>query len=163
VQRNGSRFFAATCLALALGACTTIDGGTGTGSILSSRQPVSFTWKSRDGGLTGTMSATLADGTAFTGPYLESSSERDFTQFFPMLSRWTTGWGDWGSGRFAPIDVESNTDYSGKVVANLSGPGAQRMRCAFDLDDPPSGMDGGGHGRCRFAGGAIVDATFAPL
>jgi hypothetical protein len=34
------------------------------------------------------------------------------------------------------------------------------MRCRFDLNDPPSGMSGGGQGKCQVAGGATIDAVF---
>jgi hypothetical protein len=152
---------AAVCVALALGACTTL--GTGTGSTSPGDQPVSFNWKSKDGGVTGTMSATLANGAAYTGPYLEVTSTADSTQFYPMWSGWSPGWSDWGYGGlggFGGIGEGFTTNYSGKVVANLQGPGSQRMRCNFSLNDPPSGMGGGGQGKCQVAGGATVDAVF---
>jgi hypothetical protein len=66
---------------------------------------------------------------------------------------WSTGWADW-----QPVNT---TNYSGNVVANLRGPGVQRMRCHFNLNDPLAGMGGGGQGQCQLAGGATVDATFA--
>jgi hypothetical protein len=158
MERNGSRLLAAMCTGLALGACTTM--GTGTGSTLSDNPPVRFSWISGDGGLTGTMSATLADGTPFSGPYVEATTTEDSTQFFPMWSGWTTGWGDWGYGRFAAIDEEQDRDYSGQVVANLGGPGSQHMRCVFTLNNPPCGMGGGGQGKCQLDSGTTVDATF---
>jgi hypothetical protein len=153
---------AAVCIGLALGACTTL--GTGTGSTSTGDQPVSFAWKSKDGGVTGTMSATLADGGVFNGPYLEVTSTAESTQFAPMWAGWSPGWNDWGYGGFGafggfPLDG-TTTNYSGKVVANLQGPGSQRMRCNFALNDPPSGMGGGGQGKCQIAGGPTIDATF---
>lgn len=160
---RGVSLAAAVCAALALGACTTL--GTGTGSTSPGDQPVSFNWKSKDGGVTGTMSATLPNGTAYTGPYLEITSTADSTQFTPMWSGWTPGWSDWGYGgygAFGGFGVGDGivTNYTGKVVANLQGPGSQRMRCNFDLNNPPAGMGGGGQGKCQVAGGATVDAVF---
>jgi hypothetical protein len=150
---------AVVAMGLALGACTTM--GTGTGSTSTGDQPVSFNWTSKDGGVTGTMSATLPNGTAYTGPYLEITSTAQNTQFYPMWTGWSPGWSDWGYG-FGPFGEfdGSTTNYTGKVVANMQGPSSQRMRCRFDLNDPPSGMGGGGQGKCQLAGGATVDATF---
>jgi hypothetical protein len=153
---------AAVCAGLALSACTTL--GTGTGSTSTGDQPVDFSWKSKDGGVTGTMSATLPNGGVYTGPYLEITSTAQNTQFAPMWMGWSPGWNDWGYGGLGafggfPMDA-TTTNYSGKVVANLQGPNSQRMRCNFSLNDPPSGMGGGGQGKCQVAGGTTIDATF---
>ena len=64
-------------------------------------------------------------------------------------------WSDWQFG-LNPI----TTTHSGKVVANLTGPDSQRMRCNFDLNNPIAGMGGGGQGKCQVAGGTTVDAVF---
>ena len=148
-------------MGLALGACTTL--GTGQGSSSLGNQPVSFAWTSKDGGVTGTMSATLADGRVFNGPYLEITSTAQTPQFNPMWMGWTPGWRDWTYGGFGtfPITNGTTTNYTGKVVANLQGPVSQRMRCSFSLNDPPSGMSGGGQGKCQVAGGATIDAVFS--
>jgi hypothetical protein len=153
--------FAAVCMGLALGACTTM--GTGTGSTSTGNEPVTFNWTSKDGGVTGTMSATLADGGAFNGPYLEITNTAQSTDFYPMWTGWSPGWNEWGYGGFGGLGGFGNgttTNYTGKVVANLQGPNSQRMRCSFVLNDPPSGMGGGGQGKCQVAGGATVDAVF---
>jgi hypothetical protein len=116
-------FAAVAGAALTLLACTTM--GTGTGSLSPGNTPVAFNWSSKDGGITGTMSATIGGGAAFSGPFLQV------------------------------------TRYSGKVIANLKGPGTQQLRCRFQLNDPAGGMGGGGQGECQFGGGRTVDATFA--
>jgi hypothetical protein len=144
---------AAVWMALALGACTTM--GTGSGSTSSGDTPVSFDWTSKDGGVSGTMSATIGNGIVFTGPYLEITQVAQSEAFYPMWAGWSPGWRDWSYGLEGPT-----TTYSGKVVANLQGPDSQRMRCRFDLNDPVSGMGGGGQGKCQVAGGATVDAVF---
>lgn len=143
------------CIGLLLGACTTL--GTGSGTASPGNQPVSFTWTSKDGGVTGTLSATLS-GAAFTGPYLEITQAVQTSQFYPMWDGWSPGWRDWGYG-FNGMEGIS-THYTGKVVSNLQGPGSQRMRCRFDLNEPRSGMGGGGVGKCQVAGGASIDAAF---
>jgi hypothetical protein len=156
---RGAPLIAVVAMGLALGACTTM--GTGTGSTASGDHPVSFAWQSKDGGVTGTMSATLADGSAYTGPYLEITSTADTTQFYPMWSGWAPGWSDWGYGGFGGIGQGVTTEYTGKVIANLQGADSRRMRCKFNLNDPPAGMNGGGQGRCQLAGGTTVDAVFS--
>ena len=143
---------AAVAMGVALGACTTM--GTGSGSTEQGAQPVSFAWTSKDGGVTGTMTATL-DGGVYSGPYLEVTQTIDRPDYYPMWVGWSRYWGDWQFG-LAPTTV-----YTGKVVANLEGPDAKRMRCRFDLNNPKGGMSGGGQGKCQVAGGPTIDATFA--
>jgi hypothetical protein len=150
---RGASLSAALCLVAALGACTTL--GTGSGMVASSGTPVTFAWKSTDGGVTGTMSATLADGSTFSGPYLENTSTSLGPDLTPMWDGWSQSWDDWSAG----LDG-INTTYSGKVMANLQGSGEQRMRCQFTLNAPASGMGGGGQGQCQLPGGQTVDAAF---
>jgi hypothetical protein len=150
---------AAVSMALALGACTTM--GTGSGSTVQGDNPVSFSWTSKDGGVTGTMTATTSNGGVFTGPYLEITGTAQTQSFAPMWTGWAPGWRDWGPYGFGGLGYDATTTtYSGKAVANLMGPGSQRMRCNFNLNDPQSGMSGGGQGKCQIAGGATVDAVF---
>jgi hypothetical protein len=137
----------------ALGACTTM--GTGSGSETPDNSPVSFDWKSKDGGTTGTMSATLADGRSFAGPYLQVTSEARSEDFDPMWRGWRRGWSDWDF----PYDGFT-TYYSGKAMANLQSADGERMRCRFHLNDPMEGMSGGGQGKCQLANGRSVDAVF---
>jgi hypothetical protein len=143
--------------AVALGACTTM--GSGTGSVSPGGAPVNFAWKSTDGGTTGSMSATLGDGQLFTGPYLEITRQARNEDFNPMWMGWQVGWNDWGAWGPFP-NTEYATLYTGRVVANLQGPDAQRMRCRFRLNDPIAGMGGGGQGECQLGSGRSVDAVF---
>ncbi|MEA3003178.1 MAG: hypothetical protein QOH81_1966 [Sphingomonadales bacterium] len=53
------------------------------------------------------------------------------------------------------------THYTGRVPANLEGPGG-RMRCRFTLMRPSVGMAGGGQRRCQLPNGTIIDADFPP-
>jgi hypothetical protein len=139
--------------ALALGACTTM--GSGSGSVSPGGTPVSFAWKSTDGGTSGTMSATLDGGPSFAGRYLQITSVARDADFDPMWSGWQFGWEDWAG--WGPYFT---TQYSDRVVANLQSSDAQRMRCRFHLNDPLSGMGGGGQGECQLANGRSVDAVF---
>jgi hypothetical protein len=144
---------AAVCAGLVLGACTTL--GTGSGSETADNSPVSFNWSSKDGGVSGTMSASLPGDRVYSGPYLEITSTTDTPELAPMWEGWDPYWGDWPDAMQMPT-----TTYSGKVVANLEGPGNTHMRCRFDLNDPMSGMKGGGQGKCQATGGPTIDAVF---
>lgn len=152
---------ASLCATTLLGACTTLGIGSGTDETTPRAAPVAFNWASKDGGVTGTMSATLPDGRTFTGPYFEITQTTESLQLEPMWTSWNVGWPDWEYGLGGPWSFDGQaTTYTGKVVANLQGPDAQHMRCRFDLAQPLSGMGGGGQGKCQVAGGDTIDAVF---
>jgi hypothetical protein len=156
-----------TGVALALPACTTI--GAGSGTVEPGNSPVTFSWTSKDGGISGTMSASVgparasgaaaASADAFSGPFLQVTSSTRSDQYEPLWSGWTRGWNDWGYWGMFP-ESQFTTHYSGKVIANLQGPGTQRLRCRFHLNTPSAGMAGGGQGECQFNGGRTVNAVF---
>src|SRR5882672_11246775 len=81
-------------LALAAG-CTTM--GTGFGSTASGADPVSFSWKSSDS-VSGTMSATLADGKTYSGQFFQITKDTTVNSVQPLWSGWSPGWGMWGGG-----------------------------------------------------------------
>ena len=144
-----------------LGACTTLGTGSGIDESSPEAAPVTFHWTSKDSGVSGTMSATLADGKTFTGPYLEITQTAQSLQLEPMWTGWNVGWPDWQYGFGNPWSFDAQaTTYTGKAVANLQGTDGQHMRCRFDLARPLSGMEGGGQGKCQVAGGDTVDAVF---
>jgi len=149
---------------LALSACATTSTGMGGGDLSPVRhgeEPVLFDWQSTDGGLSGTLSATLP-GQTFTGPFAEITLQIHRDSLGPFWSGWNEGWGDW------PYDVtgwdrasaaeQFTRYYSGKVVANLRDAAGKAMRCRFELDTAPRGMAGGAHGEGQLAGGKILNA-----
>ena len=151
------KLFAVLGASLALGACTTM--GTGTGTIGENNKPVSFAWKSTDGGTSGTMSATLADGKTFSGPYVQPTNTTRTDEYAPMWVGWNYGWPDWTWGGFPATAF--TTQYSGRVMANLQSSDGKRMRCHFQLNNPSAGIAAGGQGHCQIKGGSTVDAVFA--
>ena len=153
---------AVLCAGVALGACTTM--GNGTGTVSPGGEAVQFSWKSTDGGVSGTMSAALNDGQTFSGPYLQVTSTTQSQDFQPMWSGWEFGWHGWnGMGPFGPFpETTSTTHYSGRVMANLQAADGQHMRCHFQLNHPDAGMGGGGQGQCQLKSGRSVDAVFPP-
>jgi hypothetical protein len=157
--RRAAGMAAVASAALTLLACTTT--GSGTGSVSPDNTPVAFAWTSKDGGTSGTMSATLGNGAAFSGPFLQMTSAVRTDSLEPMWAGWRRGWNDWNYWGAAYPDVAFSTRYSGKVVANLQGPDSQQLRCRFHLNDPIAGMGGGGQGECQVTGGRTVNAVFA--
>lgn len=137
--------------------CTTVGEGAGSG--LSGESPVTFGWTSKDGGLTGTMTATFADGRVFVGPFLEITSTARLESLEPLWTGWQPGWSDWRYWGPYP-DAAFATRYSGRVLANLEGAGAHRLRCRFQLNAPEAGMRGGGQGDCQAGDGQTIDAVF---
>jgi hypothetical protein len=144
----------------AMSACTTIGSGSGdlSGGPTKSAGPVSFSWKATSASTDGEMNATLADGRQFSGPFVQMTRER-VLQLDPMWIGAPYGWRDWSGSTFGP-DAGVQTIYGGKVEANLKGPGSDRMRCSFTLNDPSAGMVGGGQGQCQLGDGGTVDAVF---
>lgn len=70
---NAPKLQAAASLLIVLAAgCTTM--GTGFGSSRTGKNPVNFSWQSSDGGISGDMTATQADGKVFTGQFFQITS-----------------------------------------------------------------------------------------
>lgn len=147
-----------------LGGCTTM--GTGEGDVARNSKPdtpVHFTWKSTDGGISGSMVAVLPDVT-YRGRFFQITRQTRRETLAPMWDGWNEGWYDWpywSQPWPAPYDVtQFITYYSGKVVANLATHDGQRMRCRFHLADPVGGMSGGGLGECQLSDGRVINAVF---
>lgn len=159
------QLIAASVLALmVIAGCTTT--GIGRGEMTAKdkpAEPVLFSWKSTDGGISGTMVTTLPDAT-YTGKFFQITRQTQSETLAPMWNGWSVGWYDWPYWS-QPYPAMYNatqfiTYYSGKVVANLETNGGQHMRCRFHLANPASGMAGGGQGECQLSGRRIIDATF---
>jgi hypothetical protein len=141
--------------ALAAGCTTT---GTGFGSTASGADPVTVGWSSSDA-VSGSMTATLADGKGYSGQFFQITSNTTVDNLAPLWVGWGPvwglgGWSDWNAG---PQFV---THYSGRVVANLSSPDGTHLRCRFQLVHPSDGMAGGGRGECQLPDGQKIDAQF---
>lgn len=134
-------------------------------------QAVRFTWQSTDGGLSGQIQTALPDGEAFMGKFHEvAPTVLEHGGWF--CRRWYGGWyGDpwlgpsWSWGGAWPYHGSCDgfvTYYTGRVVALLDGDHGARMRCHFTLDEPGTGMRGGGWGECQVSTGERIDAMFDP-
>jgi hypothetical protein len=154
----------AAATALLLSACTTT--GMGGGELTRKGQPeepVLFSWKSTDGGLSGSMVATLPDAT-YQGRFFQITQQTERQLIAPLWEGWSEGWYDWPywtAGAYAPFDAtQFITRYTGKVVANLQTDSGKRMRCRLHLLAPARGMAGGGEGECQIKGAGTVRARF---
>lgn len=151
-------------LNLALVACTTT--GTGGGQLAgvgAPSEPVAFSWTSKDGGMSGTMTAALPD-VNYQGQFFQITQQTRTELLAPLWTHWNHGWYDWpywGISASPPYPAtQFITHYSGKVVATLAAQGDQHMRCRFHLAQPSSGMSGGGEGQCQLSDGRVVRAVF---
>ena len=138
-----------------LTACTTM--GTGVGSSPTGNVRAALTWKGTDN--SGNMTATLNNGQAYTGMYLQITKETRVNDLGPLALGWGRPWREWPAWGVDP-GPEFITQYSGRVVANLDGPNGTHMRCRFQLAEPASGMAGGGQGQCQLPSGQTIDTTF---
>lgn len=151
-------------LCLLLWGCTTT--GTGGGQLTgvgAHAEPVTFSWTSTDGGLSGLMTAVLPD-VSYQGQFFQITEQTRAEVLAPLWNHWNRGWYDWPYwvGPVAPPYPMTQfiTHYSGKVVATLTASGDQRMRCRFHLAAPVRGMSGGGDGECQLTDGRVVQAFF---
>lgn len=147
-----------------LAACAT--SGMGGGELArkgNADEPVLFSWKSSDGGISGSMVATLPDAT-YQGRFFQITEQTRRQVISPLWDGWDEGWRDWPYwvyGASGPYDLtQFITRYSGKVVANLQTDAGKRMRCRLHLVAPGRGMAGGGEGECQIQGGGLVHAKF---
>jgi hypothetical protein len=111
--------------------------------------PVSFQWQSKSNASDGSIQAKLPDGKAFNGTYLQITSQASPTDYDMYYGAWSDP--VWGSPWYAGPEDGFVTRYSGRVVAHLQSDSGERMRCAFTLREPISGMSGGGVGDCQLS------------
>jgi hypothetical protein len=149
---------------LALTPCATMSTGMGGGDLSPAPHdavPVLFAWQSKDGGLSGTVTAALPNR-IFTGSFIGITLQTRRESLEPFWSGWNEGWSDWPDGVTGwdgPSASAQFTRYcSGKVIANLRDAVGHAMRCRFDLDAATRGMSGGAHGQCQLGGGKILNA-----
>jgi hypothetical protein len=153
---------AVTALAtLALGACATQSGGTGSGNVRGTRKPVAFTWQTTDR-VSGDITATFGNGDTYKGSYFQITRDTRLERLDPLWEGWgqpypRTGWRYWDRG----MDRQFIQEYKGRVLANLLSDTGNHMRCRFTLVNPSRGMAGGGKGRCQLSEtGREINAEF---
>ena len=145
--------------ALAVSACAiTSEGLEFKPESAGERVAVIFEWRSSDD-LSGTMTASLADGRLFSGPYFRITPQTQVDQLDPLWEGWSgsNGWRHWEP------QASFVKHSSGKVLTNVRATNGERMRCQLTLLRPSSGLSGGAEGACQFTDGITVDATVRPI
>jgi len=135
---------------LAAGCATT---RTGSGSAVPGTNSVEFSWTS-SGNVSGSMTATLANGETFTGRFFQITSS-----LTGELGPQGPIWHQEGGYDVGP-ELQYVAHYTGRVVADLSRSDGAQMRCRFKLMRPVDGMAGGAQGECQLPAGQTVDAQF---
>jgi hypothetical protein len=126
---------------------------TGSGSAASGTNSVKFGWTS-SGNVSGSITATFANGETFTGQFFQNTSTST-----DELGSQGPIWHQEGLYDVSP-ELQYVAHYSGRVVADLSRSDGERMRCRLELMRPVDGMAGGARGECQLPGGLSVDAQF---
>ena len=160
--------FLIVAAALALTGCVARGKITATITRPDNGGPVTMHYRSDRFTNNGTITATLPSGEQFSGPYLQVTSDTSGEMLDPYWGGWGTGWdgwspwsddyGPWIAGEDMPTFIRN---YSGKVIATLTGDRGGRMRCRFRLAEPDQGMSGGGLGECETGAGQRIQATFS--
>jgi hypothetical protein len=126
---------------------------TGAGSAVSDTNSVKFSWTS-SGNVSGSMTATVANGETFTGRFFQITSS-----LTDELGPQGPIWHQEGLYDVGP-ELQYVAHYTGRVVADLSRSDGAQMRCRFELMRPVDGMAGGARGECQLPDGPSVDAQF---
>jgi hypothetical protein len=122
----------------------------------SSPRRVVFEWDSGHESISGNIETSLPDGERYQGRFSQITADR----VMPLYDGWYGGWDYWGYG---PYGGGMTTTYTGRVIAELTSPRGNTMRCQFRLEDPAAGMWGGGIGECRSSDGKRIEsAIFRP-
>jgi len=151
--------FCAACSHSGAGEGTLEVPATSGGSV--AKGPVSFTWQSKSDASNGAIQAKLPDGSDFKGTYLQMTSEATEDDYDMYYGAWRDP--VWGAPWYRGPEEGFVKQYSGRVVAHLQSDQGERMRCAFTLADPVSGMTGGGEGDCQISNKETVfDARIEP-
>lgn len=133
----------------------------------SEEETLALRWKSD--GLDperGQISATIANGSRFTGRYVEVVPNAQEEFYKPTWEGWQPYWSEWTwDGDVATIDWPRFVHtFTGTVVANLmADDGQTRLRCRFIIDTPTTGLEGSDRGLCELSDGEIIeDIVLAP-
>jgi hypothetical protein len=151
-----------TAIAIAAaGAAGCATTGFGSGRVAAPGKPeaegeASFRWRAEPDATRGTINAVLPDGRIFRGSFLQVVSTTVAQDLDPYWSAWGGPWHGWGySGIYN--DTMFVRHYTGRVIAQLTGPEGERMRCRFVLARPEDGPASGGVGDCELSSGETIE------
>jgi hypothetical protein len=138
--------------------------GQGMGESPTGDVKASFTWE-ESGPSSGMVKATVTkpggSQETYEGRFYQITRDTHVETIGGLWDPWYPRWGGWAYWGPEPEDAFIE-HYTGHVVANLSGPNGQRMRCQFQLLRSADGMKGGGQGQCQLPSGQTINAEFPP-
>ncbi|WP_406667508.1 hypothetical protein [Gallaecimonas sp. GXIMD1310] len=136
-----ARFATVAIMLAGLSACTM------TGSINGrmNGKPVTMHYQQRFLAQSGTLSTTLPSGEHYTGKVVVGS---------------TTDSGLTFGGKSNDIGVYSGGGNTSNAAAVLMGDKGGSMHCVFTLEQPDSGIAGGGVGQCKLDNGDVINSSF---
>jgi hypothetical protein len=107
--------------------------GTGVGYTASGGSPTTFSWKNADI-VSGTMTATLPDGTKYSGRYFQITPNTSLPGIAALYNGWNPAWEETNSGEGPWKDLNANL--ADRAVANLTSVSGSHMKCMFQLVYP---------------------------
>jgi hypothetical protein len=138
--------------------------GSGEGRTSQGDVNVMFQWEQSSptsGELHATLNTRGGEQETYTGQFFQITRESRLETLGPLWAGWYPSWVGWPYWGPEP-QTAFITHYTGHVVANLAGPGGQRMRCHLQLLRASAGMKGGGKGECQLPSGETIKAEFPP-
>lgn len=133
--------------------------GVGSGQVIAPGKPgaegeAMFVWEADADATEGTIRVALPDGRVFRGRFVQSTSATTAQGFGPDEGLYGAPY-RWDGATAGGSDVFVRT-HSGRVLAQLDGPGEERMRCRFVLARPEAGPASGGIGDCELSTGERI-------
>lgn len=116
----------------------------------------------------GTLSTTLGEGgEQFHGRYVQMEKSLHDDLVMGIYDGWSdpqwAAWGDGPDGEWTAAGIsfgDFSRFYTGRMLAGLTGDRGSAMRCQIHLNDPATGLGGGGTGTCQVSNGGRVDLRF---
>lgn len=159
-MRRLSRLMAMAVWAGAASVSGCATSGVGSGQVIAPGKPGAegdavFTWEAEADATQGTIRAALPDGRVFTGRFVQVTSVTSAHGFGPDDEGLYGAPYRWDGASAGVSDAFVRT-HSGRVLAQLEGPGDERMRCQFVLAQPEAGPASGGIGDCQLSTGERI-------
>lgn len=130
-------------------------------SVAQPQAVVLFDWHPKnESASSGTMSATLSDGTHYHGQFFKVAKHADPSAYAPAWDGWSPYWSEWtGVHDWPTFEQQHNNE----VIANfLASGGRQRLRCRFELTQPSAGLSAGASGVCQSSANESIDGVVLP-
>jgi len=163
--RRLGQAYAWAWLGLAGGCATTQIGLVDTPVSVSQPQAiVLFDWQPKNAAASsGSMSATLSDGTHYEGQFFRVAKRTDPATYKPAWDGWTPYWPEWtGAHDWTSFQQQYESEVIANVVAAGGAGDRRRLRCRFELKRPAVGLSGGASGVCQSSMHESIDGVVMP-